>query len=81
MCCFNINITKIFSVANSYIIFIWVSNIGVIYDNIVIKKGAELGRFLLGSTVVCVFPKGKVKFDKAIKPELKVKVNQALANM
>jgi phosphatidylserine decarboxylase len=50
-------------------------------DNIVIKKGAELGRFLLGSTVVCVFPKGKVKFDKAIKPELKVKVNQALANM
>ena len=31
-------------------------------DNIVLAKGAELGRFLLGSTVICVFPKGKGKF-------------------
>ena len=49
-------------------------------DNIALKKGAELGRFLLGSTVICVFPKGKVKFDKAIKAEVKVKMGQGLAN-
>lgn len=48
-------------------------------DNIVIKKGAELGRFLLGSTVVCVFPKGKVKFDKKFKPDTKIKMGQELA--
>lgn len=36
-------------------------------DNISFKKGDELGRFLLGSTVVCVFPKGKVGFDKKLK--------------
>lgn len=55
-----------------------------IYDysdkKVVLKKGEELGRFLLGSTVICVFPKGKVKFDKSIKPEAKVQLNKALAN-
>lgn len=35
-------------------------------DNIVLEKGAELGRFLMGSTVICVFPKGKTTFARGL---------------
>ena len=37
------------------------------YDNqqIILKKGEEMGRFLLGSTVVMLFPKGTVDFNPA----------------
>ena len=37
------------------------------YDdrNIVLKKGEELGRFLLGSTVVMLFPKDTMSFNPA----------------
>ncbi|MEW9897594.1 archaetidylserine decarboxylase [Chitinivorax sp. PXF-14] len=36
------------------------------YDEqqIVLKQGEEMGRFLLGSTVVLLFPKGKLRFNK-----------------
>ncbi len=36
--------------------------------NITFKKGDEIGRFKLGSTVICCFPKNTVEFDKEIKP-------------
>lgn len=50
-------------------------------DNITLKKGAELGRFLLGSTTVCVFPKGKVNFNKELKKGAKVKVGEKLGEI
>lgn len=50
-------------------------------DNITLKKGDELGRFLLGSTTVCVFPKGKVNFIKELKKGVKVKVGEKLGEI
>ncbi len=50
-------------------------------DNIKLEKGAELGRFLLGSTVVCVFPKGKVSFAKGLKPGAPVKMGTKLGEI
>ena len=43
-------------------------------DNIVIEKGQELGKFMLGSTVICVFENKKVKLAKGLKPETIVKM-------
>jgi len=50
-------------------------------DNISLKKGAELGRFLLGSTTVCVFKKGKVTFKKGLKAGQTVKVGEKLGEV
>ncbi len=50
-------------------------------DNISFKKGEELGRFLLGSTVVCVFPKGKVAFDKKLKNGTPVKMGAKIGDV
>ena len=50
-------------------------------DNITLKKGDELGRFLLGSTAICVFPKGKVTFEKGLKPSAPVKMGSKLAEL
>lgn len=50
-------------------------------DNISFKKGEELGRFLLGSTVVCVFPKGKIGFDKKIMAGSAVKMGSKLGEV
>lgn len=50
-------------------------------DNIVLKKGDELGRFLLGSTVVCVFPKNKVEFAKGLKNGTPVKMGTRLGEI
>jgi len=50
-------------------------------DNINLKKGAELGRFLLGSTVICVFPKGKIEFAKGLKSSLSVKMGTQFAEI
>ena len=47
-------------------------------ENISLKKGEELGRFLLGSTVVCVFPKAKVDFEKELTPTTPVKMGKKL---
>ncbi len=50
-------------------------------DNITFKKGDELGRFLLGSTVVCVFPKGKVGFDKKLKTGTPLKMGTKIGDV
>jgi phosphatidylserine decarboxylase len=43
-------------------------------------KGNEMGRFLLGSTVVMLFAPGPLAFDPAWKPEADVRMGQAMAN-
>ncbi|MPQ57654.1 archaetidylserine decarboxylase [Duganella sp. FT27W] len=51
------------------------------YDdqNIVLKKGAELGRFLLGSTVVMLFPKDTLCFNPGWQPAGPVRLGEAMA--
>ena len=53
------------------------------YDdqNIVLKKGQELGRFLLGSTVVMLFPKDRLSFNPAWQPAGPVKLGEVMADL
>jgi phosphatidylserine decarboxylase len=51
------------------------------YDDqdIVLAKGAEMGRFLLGSTVVMLFPKNVVTFNRDWAPTKAVRLGEAMA--
>ncbi len=49
-------------------------------QNIVLKKGEEMGRFLLGSTVVLLFPKNALKFNPNWQPESPVKMGEAMVD-
>lgn len=51
------------------------------YDGqrIVLEKGAEMGRFLLGSTVVMLFPQGMLDFNPAWTPARPVRMGEAMA--
>jgi phosphatidylserine decarboxylase len=48
-------------------------------QNIRLAKGAEMGRFLLGSTVVMLFPKNVVTFNADWAPTRPVKLGEAMA--
>ncbi|MGK5023532.1 archaetidylserine decarboxylase [Janthinobacterium sp. RB2R34] len=50
-------------------------------DNIVLKKGEELGRFLLGSTVVMLFPKDTVQFNPGWQPAGPVQLGEVMGNL
>ena len=52
------------------------------YDdqNITLKQGDEMGRFLLGSTVVMLFPRGNLQFNPAWAPTLPVRLGQVMAD-
>ncbi len=52
------------------------------YDDqdITLKKGEEMGRFLLGSTVVMVFPKPPLAFNPAWSPTRPIRLGEAMAN-
>ncbi len=43
-------------------------------------QGAEMGRFLLGSTVVMLFPKGPCQFNPGWAPGVTVRLGEAMAN-
>ncbi|MEQ1517777.1 MAG: archaetidylserine decarboxylase, partial [Usitatibacteraceae bacterium] len=48
---------------------------------VVLKKGAEMGRFLLGSTVVMLFPREyRLVFNRAWLPEGAIRMGEAMAN-
>jgi len=53
------------------------------YDdqNIVLGKGDEMGRFLLGSTVVMLFPKNVVSFHPDWEPTRPVRLGEAMATV
>jgi len=53
------------------------------YDdqNIALKKGDELGRFLLGSTVVMLFQKDVLKFNPAWQPAGPVQLGEEMAQL
>ena len=47
-------------------------------QNVVLKQGDEMGRFLLGSTVVLLFPKGPLPFNPAWRPGGSVRLGEPM---
>ncbi len=45
-----------------------------------LKKGEEMGRFLLGSTVILLFPKGACRFNPTWAPERPVRLREAMSS-
>ena len=43
------------------------------------RKGDEMGRFLLGSTVVMLWPKGPMTFNRAWQPGIEIRMGEAMA--
>ena len=52
-------------------------------QNIDLKQGAEMGRFLLGSTVVMLFPKndGRLVFNPSWQPGGAIRLGEAMASL
>ncbi|MFZ3140180.1 archaetidylserine decarboxylase [Polaromonas sp.] len=48
---------------------------------VVLKQGEEMGRFLLGSTVVLLFPKGPLRFNPGWAPGRAVRLGAAMADV
>ena len=48
--------------------------------DVVLKQGDEMGRFLLGSTVVLLFPKGDLRFNPDWAPGRAVRLGEAMAD-
>ncbi|MCB1735794.1 MAG: phosphatidylserine decarboxylase [Gammaproteobacteria bacterium] len=49
-------------------------------DDVVLERGAEMGRFNMGSTTITLFPKGAIEFAPEIVPGAKVRMGQRLAS-
>lgn len=49
-------------------------------QNIVLAKGEEMGRFLLGSTIVMLFQQGAIAFNGDWAPERKVRLGELMGN-
>ena len=50
-------------------------------QRLVLKKGEELGRFNMGSTVITLFSKGRVSWDPALQPGVKVRMGQRIGRI
>ncbi len=46
-----------------------------------LKKGDEMGRFMLGSTVVLLFPKRGLRFNPAWQPGGAVRLGEPMASL
>ena len=49
-------------------------------QQVVLKKGVEMGRFLLGSTVVMLFAKGQLQFNPQWSPARSVRMGEAMGD-
>ncbi|MFD1109732.1 archaetidylserine decarboxylase [Pseudoroseomonas ludipueritiae] len=49
-------------------------------QDILLKKGEEMGRFLLGSTIVMLFRQGAIDFNKDWAPERPVRLGELMGN-
>ncbi len=52
------------------------------YDDqrVTLRRGEEMGRFLLGSTVVMLFPQGPLQFNPAWTPTREIRLGEAMAD-
>ena len=50
-------------------------------DAVVLEQGAEMGRFLLGSTVVMLFPKESVRFNPEWMPARAIRLGETMAQL
>jgi phosphatidylserine decarboxylase len=48
---------------------------------VVLRKGEEMGRFLLGSTVVMLFPAGPLRFNPEWAPARAIRLGEAMASL
>jgi phosphatidylserine decarboxylase len=48
---------------------------------IALRQGDEMGRFLLGSTVVMLFPKGELRFNEAWQPGGAIRLGELMARL
>jgi phosphatidylserine decarboxylase len=48
-------------------------------ESLVLKQGEEMGRFLLGSTVVMLFQKDAIEFNNTWHPSKKIKLGEAMS--
>lgn len=53
------------------------------YDkqNISFAKGDEIGKFMMGSTVICLFENKKIKFEKELTDQQKTRMGQKMATL
>ncbi len=49
------------------------------YDSVKLERGAEMGRFLLGSTVVMLFPANTLRFNPEWAPARSIRMGEAMA--
>jgi len=50
-------------------------------ENIFLEKGAELGHFQMGSTVICLFPENKLQFIPNLSINTHMKFGEMIANI
>lgn len=50
-------------------------------ERVRLARGAEMGRFNMGSTVILLFPRGMMEWDAALKPEMPLRMGQALGKL
>ena len=48
-------------------------------EPVLLKRGDEMGRFLLGSTVVLLFPAGPLRFNAGWAPGRSIRLGEAMA--
>jgi phosphatidylserine decarboxylase len=49
-------------------------------QSVMLRQGEEMGRFLLGSTVVMLFPKASLRFNAEWAPERPIRLGEVMAN-
>jgi len=48
-------------------------------ENYSFKKGEEIGKFMMGSTIICLFEKNKIDFAKNLQPAQKTRMGEIMA--
>ena len=51
------------------------------FDGPALERGAEIGRFNMGSTVIVLFPRGAVQWDSAFRPGASVRCRQSIGRL